>query len=124
KQKQTQYKTRRDETKERLQSQPVMSCRTILPSQKKNIKIEKFYLLHHLYLLPRLRNYPLILPRPNILERPLKMPSGVLQTRVCFPLIRLQVRVDQLDQPVQILGRHRLVLLVKVVHVAVQDLHE
>lgn len=75
-------------------------------------------------LLPRLRHHPLILPRPNILQRPLEMPARGLQTRVGFPVVRLQVRVDQLDQPVQVLGRDRLVLLVEVVHVAVQDLDE
>jgi hypothetical protein len=37
---------------------------------------------------------------------------------------RVEVALDQLDQAVDVLGGHRVVLLVEVVNVAVQDLDE
>lgn len=52
------------------------------------------------------------------------MTFRVLQARVRLALVGLQVRVDQLDEAVQILGRNSLILLVEVVDVAVEDLDE
>jgi len=54
------------------------------------------------------------------------MLSGVLEAGRgdAFVLAGLQVGVDKLNQPVQILGRDSLVLLVEVVYVAVEDLDE
>ena len=65
---------------------------------------------------------PLILPPPNILQRPLEMLLRTLQPgRI---LRRVEVAMYQLNQPIQILRRYSIVFLVKVVDVAVQDLHE
>lgn len=73
-----------------------------------------------LSLRPRL--HPLIIPTPNILQSPLKVPPRILQpTRV---LGSIKIRMYQLDQPIQVLRSHSLVLLVEVVDVAVQDLDE
>lgn len=47
-----------------------------------------------------------------------------LQIRVWFVFVRLQIRVDEFDEAVQVLDRDRFVLLVKIVDVAVQDLDE
>lgn len=52
------------------------------------------------------------------------MALRTLQVRRGFVLVRLQVGVDQLDEPVQVLGRDGFVLLVEVVDVAVEDLDE
>lgn len=74
--------------------------------------------------LSRLRNHAFILPRPDIIKRTLKVPLRSLKTRVRFRLAGLQVRVDQFDKSVHVLCRDGLVLLVEVIHVAVQDLDE
>ena len=47
---------------------------------------------------------------------------GVLERRVRVVLVCLQVRVDELNQAVEVLCRDSLVLLVEVVYVAVEDL--
>lgn len=67
---------------------------------------------------------PFVVPCLDVVQRTLKMAFGVLQTRVRLAVVRLQIGVDQLDQAVEILGCDRLVLLIKVVYVTVQDLHE
>lgn len=45
-----------------------------------------------------LRHNPFILPRLNVLQRPLEMPLRVLQRRAL--LVRLQVGMDELNEPV------------------------
>lgn len=54
------------------------------------------------------------------------MPLGVLQTLQIRRLgvRRAEIRMDQLDQAVQVFRRDGLVLLIEVVDVAVEDLHE
>ena len=74
----------------------------------------------HISLRPCL--HALVLSTSNILERPLKMPLRIVETRHIFGGI--EIRVDQLDEPVEVLGRDRVVLLVEVVDVAIQDLYE
>lgn len=52
------------------------------------------------------------------------MALRALETRIWFILIRLQVRVDELDEAIEVLCRDGLVLLVEVVDVAIEDLDE
>lgn len=52
------------------------------------------------------------------------MALRTLQARIRLFLVRLQIRIDELYEPVEVLGRDGLVLLVKVVDVAVEDLDE
>lgn len=49
------------------------------------------------------------------------MAFRVLETGVFLAVVGLQVGMDQLDEPVQVLGSHSFVLLIKVVNVSVQD---
>lgn len=66
--------------------------------------------------------HALILPTRNILQSPLEVLSRALQARRVVGGI--EVGVDELDQPVDVLGGHGVVFLVEVVDVAVQDLDE
>ena len=50
------------------------------------------------------------------------MPARVLESAGI--LCRVEIRVDELDQAVQVLCRHGVVLLVEVVDVAIQNLDE
>lgn len=68
------------------------------------------------------RFHTIVISTSDIVQRPLKMPSRILQTTRI--LRRIEVGMDQLNQAVQILRRHSIVLLVEVVYVAVQDLDE
>lgn len=52
------------------------------------------------------------------------MALRALETRIWLILVRLQVRVDELEEAVEVLGRNGFVLLVEVVDVAVEDLDE
>lgn len=52
----------------------------------------------------RRRDHALVLPRVDVVQRPLEMSLGVLQRRRL--LIGLEVRVDELDQAVEIFRRH------------------
>lgn len=54
------------------------------------------------------------------------MTLGVLQAGVdvSIDLIRLQVGLDKLDEPVKIFDCHAFVLLIKVIDVAVENLDE
>jgi hypothetical protein len=53
------------------------------------------------------------------------MALRILQTRrVALHICSAEIRVDQLNQPVQVFRRDRLVLLVEVVDVAVEDFDE
>ena len=74
--------------------------------------------------LPRLRNNTLIFPRPDILYGALEVALGPLQCRIRAVLVGLQIRVDELDQAVQVLGRDGIILLVEVVDVAIEDLNK
>jgi hypothetical protein len=47
-----------------------------------------------------------------------------VETRVRLFFTALQVRVDEFDKAVQILRGDGLVLLVEIVHVAIEDFHE
>ena len=90
-----------------------------------------------------LRDNALVLPTLNVVQRPLKMLLGSFQARAL--LVRLQIRVDELNQAVKVfcgdLSRdgqyvlldigtvgvnwtHRLVLLIEVVDISVQYLDE
>jgi len=71
-----------------------------------------------------LRNNTLVLPRPDVIQRPLEMALRALEAGVWLILVCLQVRMDELDEAVEVLGRDGFVLLVKVVDVAVEDLDE
>ena len=66
--------------------------------------------------------HTLILPRLDILQRPLKVLPGALQP--AHVLGRIKVALDQLDQAVDVFGGDSLVLLVEVVDVAVEDFDE
>lgn len=52
------------------------------------------------------------------------MALRALEARIWFILVRLQVRVDELNEAVEVLSRDGLILLVEVVDVAVEDLDE
>lgn len=52
------------------------------------------------------------------------MSFGVLERRIRLVLVCLEIRVDELDQAIEILCRHGFVLLVEVVDVAVENLDE
>lgn len=61
----------------------------------------------------------------NVGQRPLKVLSWTLQTAVhvlaAFVRARSQIAVNQLDQAVEVFGRHRVVFLIKIVHVSIED---
>jgi hypothetical protein len=75
------------------------------------------------YSLP-LNDNTLVLTGTDVLERPLEMTLRPIEAGIRFVLGRVQVRVDELDKPVEVLCRDGFVLLVEVVDVAVEDLHE
>jgi hypothetical protein len=49
---------------------------------------------------------------------------GTIEARVWLVFAGLQVGVDEFNKAIQVLGRNSLVLLVEVVDIAVEDLHE
>lgn len=55
---------------------------------------------------PRLRHHPLVVPRLDVLERAEKVFLRVLQRGRVRLLVRLQIRVDELDQAVEVFGRN------------------
>ena len=71
-----------------------------------------------------LRHDAFIVPRSDVLERTLEMALWAFEAGIGLVLAALQVRVDEFDQAVQVLGGDGFVLLVKVVDVAVEDLDE
>ena len=74
----------------------------------------------HLTLRPNLN--PLILPRLNIRQRPLKvLPRALQPTDI---LRRIQITLDQFNKAVDVLCGDGVVFLVEVVDVAVEDLDE
>ena len=70
----------------------------------------------------RCRYDPFIPSTLNILKRSQEVLSRAIQPR--HVLGRVEIRMYQLNQAVQVLRRYCVVLLIKIVHVAVQDLHE
>jgi hypothetical protein len=98
-------------------------------------------------LLSRLRNHTLILPRFDILQRPQEVFLRILQTRRVRLPASLQIRMDELDQAVEVFRRdlnsqrsacnttqscqgsgscraYRLVLLIEVIDITIKDLDE
>lgn len=71
-----------------------------------------------------LRNNTLVLSRLDVIQRPLEMALRALEARIWLILVCLQVRMDELNEAVEVLGRDSFVLLVKVVDVAVENLDE
>lgn len=113
----------------------------LVRSRQKKKKSRSISLLVLLHSSLRLRNNALILSRRDVIERPLEVLARVLKTRSVF--IGIEIRMDELDEAVQVLGRdlfrvksanyimelllrstYGLILLVKVVDVAVEDLNE
>jgi hypothetical protein len=58
-----------------------------------------------------------VVPRFDVVEGSLKVLSGIVQRRRC--VCRLKIRVNKLNQPVQILSRNGLILLVEEINVSV-----
>lgn len=52
------------------------------------------------------RNHALIISRLYVLQRAEKVPFRVLHARGIWFLVRLQIRVDEFDQTVEVFGRH------------------
>lgn len=116
----------------------LQTCSFVQGKKTKSRSISLLVLLHSSL---RLRNNALILSRRDVIERPLEVLARVLKTRSVF--IGVEIRMDELDEAVQVLGRdlfrvksanyitelllrstYGLILLVKVVDVAVEDLNE
>jgi hypothetical protein len=75
------------------------------------------YYVHGLDLRRRLRHHALVFARLDVVDRALKVPPRVVERR--RRLGAVQVRVDQLDEPVDEAHRDGLVLLLEVVQVSV-----
>jgi hypothetical protein len=65
-----------------------------------------------------------IFPGPDVLQCALEVAFGTLEARVWFVFARLKVGVNELNEPIEILGRDGFVLLVEIIHVAVQNFDE
>ena len=69
-----------------------------------------------------LSNDAFIFPSPNVLKRALEMALRAVKIGIGLIFARVQVRMDELDQPVEVLGGDGLVLLVEIVNVTVENL--
>lgn len=65
-----------------------------------------------------------VFARANILQRALEVALWAIEISICLIFIALQVRVDEFDKTVQVLGSDGLVLLVEIVDIAVEDFHK
>lgn len=79
--------------------------------------------IRSVYLLPLSHN-TFIFSGLDVLQCPFEVALRTLEARVWLVLAGLKVGVDELNQPIEILGRHSFVLLVEVIDVAVQNLDE
>lgn len=71
-----------------------------------------------------LGNNTLVVSGSNVLECTFEVTFWAIEVRVGLVLGIRKVRVDELNKSVQVLGSDRLILLVEVVDVAIEDLNE
>lgn len=97
--------------------------RTILPHNGRRRRYEPFFSLTSRETLPLWSCFhAFILSTRNVIQRSLKMLPRILQRLLV--VCRVKIAMYEFDKSVEVLRRHRVILLIEVVDVAIQNFDE